>query len=68
MKLLLILAMCLISIMGCEKERQAPVEVAAKPKQIMDKVSNDINNASAIATENLKAAEDESGLRDQPEK
>jgi hypothetical protein len=32
---------------------------AAKPKQIIDKVTTDINAATAAATENLKAAEDE---------
>jgi hypothetical protein len=44
---------------GCEKEKQASIDVGAKPKQIIDKVTTDINAATAAATENLKAAEDE---------
>lgn len=57
-KLIAIFAMCLLSIIGCEKERQASAELGAKPKQIIDKVTTDINNATAIANENLKAVED----------
>lgn len=38
--------------------------MAVKPKQIIDKVTDDINNANAIANENLKAAE----AINQPEK
>ena len=57
-KLLAVCAICLLSISGCEKEKQASAEIGAKPKQIIDKVTTDINNATAIATENLKAVED----------
>lgn len=57
-KLLLVCAMSLVMMLGCEKERQASAEVGAKPKQIIDKVTDDINNANAIANENLKAAEE----------
>lgn len=57
-KLLAVFAMCILSIVGCEKERQASAEIGAKPKQIIDKVTTDINNATAIANENLKTAED----------
>ena len=52
--------MCALSIIGCKKERQASAEVGAKPKQIIDKVTTYINNATVIANENLKAAEDAS--------
>ena len=58
-KVLLVCAICVISMTGCEKEKQASIDVGAKPKQIIDKVTTDINAATAAATENLKAAEDE---------
>ncbi|MES2013510.1 MAG: hypothetical protein V4445_07155 [Pseudomonadota bacterium] len=57
-KLLAIFVICVLSIIGCKKERQASAEIGAKPKQIIDKVTTDINNATAIANENLKAVED----------
>ena len=57
-KLILVCAMSLVAMLGCEKERQASDDVGAKPKQIIDKVTDDINNANAMANENLKAAED----------
>lgn len=59
-KLLAVCAMCLLSIIGCEKERQVSAEVGAKPKQIIDKVTSDISNVEAKAAENLKAADEAS--------
>jgi len=47
----------LLSLSACEKQKQASAEVGAVPKQTLDKVTSDINAASAIAEERLKAVE-----------
>ncbi|HYN54007.1 MAG TPA: hypothetical protein VES38_04810 [Methylotenera sp.] len=56
-KLLLLCAICTITLTACEKQKQASAEVGAIPKQIIDKATNDIHNAEVLATEKLKAAE-----------
>jgi hypothetical protein len=48
-----------MTLTACEKEKQASAEVGAIPKQIIDKATNDINNATALNAEKLKAAESE---------
>ena len=58
-KLLLLCAICTITFTACEKQKQASAEVGAIPKQIIDKATNDINKAEALAAEKLKAAESE---------
>ncbi len=55
-KLLTILA-TLFLLTACEQQKQASAEVGVIPKQILDKATNDINNAAAVAAEQAKAAE-----------
>ncbi|NOS95437.1 MAG: hypothetical protein HOP26_03335 [Methylotenera sp.] len=56
-KFWLFCALSLLSLSACEQQKQASAEVGAVPKQILDKVTSDINAASAIAEERLKAVE-----------
>jgi outer membrane protein assembly factor BamD (BamD/ComL family) len=56
-KLLLVCAVLAVTLSACEKEKQASAEVGAIPKQIIDKATNDINNAEALNAEKLKAVE-----------
>ncbi len=56
-KFWLFCALCLLSLSACEKQKQASAEVGAVPKQTLDKVTSDINAASALAEERLKAVE-----------
>lgn len=63
-KLLLLCAVCAMSLIACEKEKQASAEVGAIPKQIIDKATNDINNAAVLTAEKLKAAESENSPED----
>ncbi|MGZ8262084.1 MAG: hypothetical protein ACXW11_03855 [Methylotenera sp.] len=58
-RLLLLCALCAITLTACEKQKQASADVGAIPKQIIDKATNDINKAAAVAAEQLKAAESE---------
>ncbi|MDP3678838.1 MAG: hypothetical protein Q8R23_07095 [Methylotenera sp.] len=58
-KLLLLCAICAITFTACEQQKQASAEVGAIPKQIIDKATNDINNAEALAAEKLKAVDSE---------
>jgi hypothetical protein len=53
-KLLIILAM-LTLLNGCEQQKQASAEVGAIPKTIIDKATNDIKAAEALAAEQVKA-------------
>ncbi len=57
LKLLFICALSIATITGCEQQKKASAEVGTVPKQIIDKATQDINNAQALATENLKAIE-----------
>ncbi len=54
---LLLCAMLLVTFTACEKQKKTSAEVGAIPKQILDKANTDINNASKLAAEQLKAAE-----------
>lgn len=56
-KLLLVCAVCAIILTACEQQKQASAEVGAIPKQIIDKATNDISKAEALAAEQLKAVE-----------
>ncbi|OGV77132.1 MAG: hypothetical protein A3I83_06000 [Methylotenera sp. RIFCSPLOWO2_02_FULL_45_14] len=56
-KLWVFCVLCALSLGACEKEKQASAEVGAVPKQIMDKVTSDINAATVMADERLKAGE-----------
>lgn len=66
-KLLLVCVGLAVILNACEKEKQASAEVGAIPKQIIDKATNDINNAEALAAEKLQAVESE-GMPDNVEK
>ena len=55
-KLLPIIATLLL-LSACEQQKQASAEVGAIPKQILDKATNDINAAQALAAEKQKALE-----------
>lgn len=46
--------MCIVALTACDQQKQASAEVAAIPKQILDKATNDINAAQALATEKMK--------------
>ena len=56
-KLLLVCALCAATLSACEKQKQASAEVGAVPKTIMDKATNDLNNAQALEAEQRKALE-----------
>ena len=56
-KYLLIYAICAFTLAACEQQKQASAEVGAIPKTIIDKATNDINAAQALAAENAKALE-----------
>ena len=52
-----ICAICAFTLAACEQQKQASAEVGAIPKTIIDKATNDINAAQALAAENAKALE-----------
>ena len=56
-KLLLVYALCAVTLSACEKQKQASAELGAVPKTIMDKATNDLNNAQALEAEQRKALE-----------
>ncbi len=56
-KYLLIYAICALTLTACEQQKQASTEVGAIPKTIIDKATNDIKAAEALAAENQKALE-----------
>lgn len=56
LKLLLACALCAI-LTACDQQKQASAEVGAIPKNIIDKASNDINAAQALAAEKMQAVE-----------
>ena len=56
-KLLLVCALCAVTLTACEKQKQASAEVGAIPKTIMDKATNDLNKAQALEAEQRKALE-----------
>ena len=56
-KLLLLCTMLALTLTACEQQKQASAEVGAIPKEILDKATNDINAAEALAAESQKALE-----------
>jgi hypothetical protein len=58
-KLLLLCAVCTISLTACDKEKQNSATIGSDPKQIIDKTSSDIDKATELAAERMKAAEKE---------
>jgi nitrous oxide reductase accessory protein NosL len=63
-RLFLLCVVCTTVLTACEKEKQNTPTIGAVPKQIIDKATNDINQASAINVEKLKAAENETNSQD----
>jgi hypothetical protein len=53
----LICTLCIGSLAACEQQKQASAEVGAIPKQMLDKATNDIKAAEALAADNMKALE-----------
>ncbi len=49
--------MCVVALTACEQQKQASAEVGTIPKTIIDKATNDINAAQALAAEKVKAIE-----------
>ena len=64
LKLLLFCAFCVFTLSACEKQKQASAKLAATPKTIMDKATNDLNNAQALEAEQRKALENVGALTD----
>jgi hypothetical protein len=56
-KCLLICTLCATTLAACEQQKQASAEVGAIPKMIIDKATNDIDDAEALAAEQAKALE-----------
>lgn len=56
-KLCLVCALCAMIFTACEKQKQASTEVGVIPKQMIDKATEDLNNARALAVEKLKSAD-----------
>ena len=52
-----ICAICAFTLAACEQQKQASAQVGAIPKTIIDKATNDINAAQALAAEQTKAIE-----------
>ena len=57
LKLLLVFALCAITLTACEKQKQASAEVGAIPKTIIDKTNKDLNKAQTLEAEQRKALE-----------
>ncbi|MEQ1557983.1 MAG: hypothetical protein ABL933_03460 [Methyloglobulus sp.] len=60
-KLLLFCLVFAFTLTGCEKEKQPSPTISTVSRQIIDKTTDDINKATALATERMKAAEKENG-------
>ena len=52
-----ICAICAFTLTACEQQKQASAEMGAIPKTIIDKATNDINAAQALAAEQAKTLE-----------
>ena len=57
LKLLLVFALCTLTLTACEKQKQASAEVGAISKTIIDKTNNDLNKAQTLEAEQRKALE-----------
>jgi hypothetical protein len=56
-KCLIICALCAATLTACDQQKQASAEIGAIPKTIIDKATNEINAAEALATEQAKTLE-----------
>ena len=59
LKNLSVCVFCTITLNACEQQKQASAEVGAKPKQMIDQVTNDLNAAQKLAHEKMKDTENE---------
>ena len=57
LKLLLVFALCALTLTACDKQKQASAEVGAIPKMVIDKTNNDLNKAQTLEAEQRKALE-----------
>jgi hypothetical protein len=57
LKLFCIGILSALTFTACGQQKQAAAEVGAIPKTIIDKATNDINAAEALAAEQAKALE-----------
>jgi uncharacterized lipoprotein YajG len=62
-KLIVIFA-TLALLTACEQQQQASRDVGAKPKEIIDKVTNDLNAGQELANEKMKDVENEEAPAD----
>ncbi len=58
LKSLVICVSCALALSACEQQKQASAEVGAKPKQMIDQVTNDLNAAQKLADDKMQAVED----------
>jgi hypothetical protein len=61
---LLLLCSVFFALTACDKEKQESATIGTVPKQIIDKTMDDINKATALAAERMKAAESEAEPED----
>jgi hypothetical protein len=54
---LIVIFTTLALLTACEQQQQASRDVGAKPKEMIDKVTNDLNSAQELANEKMKDAE-----------
>jgi uncharacterized lipoprotein YajG len=62
-KLIVIIA-TLVLLTACEQQQQASRDVGAKPKEMIDKVTNDLNAAQELANDKIKEVENEDAPAD----
>jgi hypothetical protein len=58
-KLLFVCTIFMFSLCACEQQQQASLDVGAIPKEMIDKVTNDLNAAQELANDKMKGAENE---------
>jgi hypothetical protein len=63
-KLLPLFILFALSLSACEQQQQGSRDVGAKPKEMIDKVTNDLNAAQELANDKMKGAESEEALED----
>ena len=56
-KQLLIYTFCVFLLTACEQQKQASAEVGAKPKQMIDQVTNDLEAAQKLVDDKMQDAE-----------
>jgi hypothetical protein len=54
LKCLALCALCALSLSACKQQKQASSEVGAKPKEIIDQVTNDLETAQKLADDEMQ--------------